>query len=290
VLGSDYANFDVVVVDQSNTDATAEAVRLVANGDPRVTYIHSAAIGKSAANNLIIERAPGPLIALTDDDCEVAPTWLPALVAHFQAHPDVGQVCGVVNKGPHDATQGYIPDAPIRRARRIKGAWSKWRDLGIGANVAFRLSAVRAVGSFDTVLGPGSPLHAGEDLDMTYRVLKAGYTVLNVADASVIHHGFRTWAEGEGHMRHTGKAMGALYMKHLRLGDAAVIPTILYEGARCISWTRLVMLRPRTGLRRFGSYGLGLVVSFRYSIDRQRRVYYPGRIHHQQPAIRSPRW
>ncbi len=273
ILNSDYSDFDVVIVDQSMTDETAEAVRRMASDDPRVTYIHSPSTGKSVANNLIIERATGPLLALTDDDCEVSATWLPSIVAHFQENPDVGQVHGAVYKGPHDATQGFIPDAPIRDVRRIKGAWSKWRDIGIGANVAFRLSAVRAVGPYDTMLGPGSTLYTGEDLDMAYRMLKAGYTVLNVADASVVHHGFRSWAEGQGHMRRTGKALGALYMKHLRLGDAAVLPTFIYEWLRCISWPRLLTLRPRTGLGRFAGFTLGCVISFQYDIDRRWRVY-----------------
>src|SRR5262249_42968366 len=106
ILSSDYSDFDVVIIDQSAADKTAEAVRRTANGDPRVTYIHSASTGKSVANNLIIERAAGPLLALTDDDCEVSPAWLPSIVAHFRANPDVGQICGAVHKGPHDATLG----------------------------------------------------------------------------------------------------------------------------------------------------------------------------------------
>ncbi len=287
ILDSDYHDFDVIVVDQSTTSDTADTVQRTVADDPRVTCIRSASTGKSLSHNAIIAHAQGPIVAFTDDDCDVSPTWLRSLVRHFQQNPGVGQICGAVLGGPHDATQGFIPDAPIRRMKRVTGAWSTWRSRGIGANTAFRLDAVKAVGPYDTILGPGGPLYTGEDLDMTYRMLKAGYAVLEVPDAYVIHHGFRTWAEGKGHMRRTGKAMGALYMKHLRMGDAAVLPTLLCEWMRCISWVRLLTLRSHTGIGRFCGFTWGFIVSFQYTIDRAQRVYSSTRVRERLGVVRQ---
>jgi GT2 family glycosyltransferase len=108
---------------------------------------------------------------------------------------------------------------------------------------------------------------------MTYRVLKAGYPVLDVRDAYIIHHGFRTWEQGATLMRGVGLGMGATYMKHLRLGDVAVIPTLLCQWIRCISWGRLIRLQRGSGLARFAFYATGMLSSFRYRIDRSRRIY-----------------
>jgi len=273
ILASDYQDFDVIVADQSVTDEAADAVRQAAGCDSRVTCIRTASVGKSLALNTVIKNARGPVVAFTDDDCDVSPGWLHSLVSHFTRDPQAGEICGAVLAGPHDARNGYIPDAPIRATTRITSPWARWRERGIGANVAFRLDALQAVGPYDTVLGPGGPLYTGEDFDMTYRMLKAGYAVLDVPDAYVVHHGFRTWEEGRSHMRRTGLAVGAVYMKHLRMGDVAVLPTFVYELVSCISWTRLLTLQPRNGLGRFAGFLTGCLVSFRYQVDRRCRVY-----------------
>lgn len=273
ILRSDYEDFDIIVVDQSACDDTARAVREVAGADSRIMYIHSPSTGASAARNVSISNAKGPIVTFTDDDCEVSPNWLGLMGAYFRDNPDVGQICGAVLPGPHDSGLGFIPDAPISRVKRISSPWLKWRERGISANMGFRLTALRAVGPFDEVLGPGAPLYACEDGDITFRMLEAGYTVLSVPDAYVVHHGFRTWAQGQPFMRRTGVAIGAMHMKHLRIGDIAVLPTFLIEWMRCISWRRLLTLRRYNGLARFAMFGLGCIISYQFSVDRQRRIY-----------------
>jgi GT2 family glycosyltransferase len=259
--------------------------------DERFAYLRSSTVGKSVALNIAIERARGPIIALTDDDCEVSPTWLSVLVDIFAHYPEVGQVCGQVLPAPHDATQGYIPTYTIARVACIRSPWLKWREGGIGANMAFRQAALQTAGPFDEVLGPGGALGHCNDGEMTYRVLRAGYGVITTPEALVLHRGFRAYVQGQRLVRETYLAISAAYMKHLRMGDLAIVPTLLYLWAfRCISWNRLLRLRKYSGLGRFAYYGLGLLVSFRYPIDRQRRVYLPrqkqtgGAAHPADPA------
>jgi hypothetical protein len=76
-------------------------------------------------------------------------------------------------------------------------------------------------------------------------------------------------------MRGTGIGIGAAYMKHLRLRDVAVIPTLVVEWMRCISWRRLVTLQHGSGLVRLACFCQGMGLSFRYHIDLQRRAYLP---------------
>jgi glycosyltransferase involved in cell wall biosynthesis len=273
IAQSNYTDFDVVIVDQSLHDTTEQAVRNFIGDDRRFTYVRSRSTGASSARNVAVRHARGPLVAFTDDDCEVAAVWLDRLVTYFREHPDVGQICGAVRTGPHDPRLGFIPDYPISSPKLISSPWRKWRAGGILANMAFRLDVLHAVGPFDEVLSPGSPLFNYEDGDMTYRVLKAGYSVLNVPDAYVVHYGFRNWQQGQVLMRRVGVAIGAACMKHVRLRDPAILPTFVYEWARCISWRRLLLLRPHTGVARFLAYGLGLVLSFRYGVDPKWRIY-----------------
>jgi len=275
VLNATYDDFDVVVVDQSASDETAEAVRRLAGDDPRVTYMRSNTVGSGVAHNIAVANARGPIVSFTDDDCEVCPDRLRLFARHFAENPDVGQIFGAVYAGPHDASASFVPDYPVPHFKRVTNPWLKWRERGIGANMAFRKEALEAAGPFDEVLGPGAPLYACLDGDMTYRVLRAGYTVLNVPDAYVIHHGFRPWAEGQRMMRRVGMGVGAAYMKHLRLGDLAVLPTLVAEGLRCIAWQRLLLARWRhVGFARFYGYLKGMAASFQYGIDRDTRTYH----------------
>jgi cellulose synthase/poly-beta-1,6-N-acetylglucosamine synthase-like glycosyltransferase len=273
IAGSGYDDYDVVVIDQSRSDDTEQAIAHIGEVRTRLTYARSQTVGSAVAHNLALERAHGPLVAFTDDDCEVSPDWLRLIVAHFHANPRVGEVCGAVIAGPHDPKQGFIPDSVIKRTAITSSPWLKWRERGIGANMAFRLDVLRAVGPFDPALGPGAPFRSCLDGDMTYRLLRAGYAVLDVPDAYVIHHGFRSWDEGTTLMRGVGLGMGAAYMKHLRLGDVAVIPTLAWEWVRFISLGRLITLRRRSGLARFAFYTRGVLSSFHYPIDRFRRIY-----------------
>ena len=273
IADSTFSDFDVIIVDQSTDDLTEQAVQRTVTGDPRFTYLRSSTRGLSSARNVAVPMARGAIIAFTDDDCEVPGTWLELFEAYFREYSEVGQICGAVLPGPHDPHLGYIPDYPITTRRLISSPYCKWRAGGILANMAFRADVLHAVGPFDEVLSAGSPLYSYEDGDMTYRVLKAGYTILNAPDIYVVHHGFRTWKEGQLLMRRVGVAIGAGCMKYLRLRDPAILPTMVYEWGRCISWKRLLLLRRHTGVARFLAFGLGLVMSFRYAVDPKWRIY-----------------
>lgn len=284
IADSSFDDFDVVIVDQNSDDVTELAVRRAIEGDARFQYIRSVTRGASSARNVAVRNARGPIIAFTDDDCEVSKTWLELFDTYFREHPEVGQICGAVFPGPHDSRLGFVPDFPISVQKTISSPWRKWRAGGISANMAFRAEVLRAVGPFDEVLSPGSPLYNYEDGDMTYRVLKAGYTVLNAPDASVVHYGFRSWNEGQLLMRRVGVAIGAGCMKYIRLRDPAILPTVVYEWGRCISWKRLLLLRGHTGVARFFAFGVGLVMSFRFAVDPQRRIYQPRAATTEAPA------
>lgn len=273
ITASRYTDYDIVVVDQSTSDHTHCAIKRAMLSDSCLTYIHSQSAGVSVARNIAIQHAKGPLVAFTDDDCEVCPDWLARMVAYLARDSGVGLIAGEVRAGPHDDSQGFVPVFLVPRVKRISSPWLKWQDHGISANMAFRLDALKAAGAFDEVLGPGAPLLTAEDHDITYRVLKAGYAILNVPDAYVVHHGFRCWREAKTLMRRSGFGMGAAYMKYLRLGDVAILPTLLHDWFHGISWHRVLFFRRYSGLAFSLFYLWGALASFRYDIDRSSSTY-----------------
>ncbi|MGZ3663576.1 MAG: glycosyltransferase [Ktedonobacterales bacterium] len=273
IATSSYPDFDVVIVDQSASDDTAIAVEQTIGMDARFTYVRSSSVGASAARNVAIAHARGKVLAFTDDDCEVSEHWLELIAGYFEAQPHVGLICGEVRAGPHDTGSGFIPDYLVLTPRRTSSPWLKWRCRGISANMAFRADALQTVGLFDEMLGPGSPLFLAEDYDLTYRVLKAGYTVLSVADAYVVHHGFREWKDARILMRRSGFGTGAAYMKHVRLGDVAIVPTFFHDWLHVISVRRVLLFQRNSGLAYALWYLRGAINSFRYPIDKRHRIY-----------------
>lgn len=277
IAASEYREYDVLIVDQSRSSETYAAIcdlRARLPEFPQLTYIRSVTTGSSAAHNIAVRYATGDIIAFTDDDCEVAPQWLGQFVSYFDTHPHVAQISGAVLAGSHDLMQGFIPTYYVDEERQVASPWLKWREGGIGANMAFRLDALRSVGLFDEMLGTGAPLHSCLDGDMTYRMLRAGYTIASVPSICVTHHGFRTWEEGRTLMRRCSIGVAAAYTKYVRLGDMAVLPTLIFEWIRCISWSRLLLLQRRAGVRRFLAFTQGIILSFRYTIDPDKRIYH----------------
>ena len=280
-----HQNFDVIVVDQSEDSRTREVMRSAVGGDPRFRYVQSHTVGGSAARNLAVTLASGSLIAFTDDDCEVSAGWLTCIEQHFHDNPEVGMICGEVREGPHDGLAGYIPSFYVRESTIVSSPWAKWRARGIGANMSLRAAVLTSVGQFDEVLGAGGPLYSCEDGDMSYRVLRSGRAVMNVKDAYVVHHGFRDWNQAQVVMRRALLGVGAACVKHVRLGDMAILPTLIYIWfGRCISWKNLFLLRRNPGLGRFLFYAYGMLLSFNYRVDRRSRTYVT---RHQPPLVRK---
>lgn len=89
----DYADYEVIVVDDGSTDGTDA---MVAQTFPRVHYVRQANRGPAAARNRGIDLANGTIVAFTDDDCEPPGDWLHQLVALFEQYPGVVAVGGVV--------------------------------------------------------------------------------------------------------------------------------------------------------------------------------------------------
>jgi glycosyltransferase involved in cell wall biosynthesis len=94
------------------------------------------------------------------------------------------------------------------------------RPLVNGHNMAIRAAIVATVGLYDTRLGPGEPFPA-EDVDYTYRVLRAGHTVLRSPKPLVFHdHDRRSEEAAEARRLAYVQGWGAVLCKHTLRGDA----------------------------------------------------------------------
>ncbi len=253
ILAGDCADLELIVIDQSDAAMTAEALAVL-QADPHVRYVHTDTRGLSVARNLGLKLARGPLVALTDDDCAVDPSWATEIRRAFARDPRIALVFGNVVPRPFDPAQGFIPgyqrDAPFLAV----GVRQKLEVEGMGACMALRRDAVLDLGGFDEMLGAGGPLRAGEDVDLTLRALASGHSVYETPSVRVVHDGFHAWTDGCVLVQAYWFGAGAAIGKHLQLRRLPTLGLLMRLavrfvfgrsrvarslGARATAWSRL---------------------------------------------------
>ena len=88
------AGAELLVIDDGPSDATRETAARHGARD----VAHDAPRGLNAARNSGIDAAVGDLLVFVDDDVDVRPGWLDALLdAHAAEDPDVGVLTGPIH-------------------------------------------------------------------------------------------------------------------------------------------------------------------------------------------------
>jgi GT2 family glycosyltransferase len=246
----DYPLLDVVVVDNAPTDSQTE--HLVRSRHPGMRYICERTPGTSWARNRAVSDSTSELLAYIDDDVVVDPAWARAVVRLFDENPDVMAVTGLV--APYEietpAQQwfedhgGFSRGFERRWLRRQQGksaaTLGNTGTFGTGANCAFRRSIFRDVGPFDPALGGGTVAEGGEDLDIFFRVLRAGGTLVYEPAAMARHRhrldedGLRDQLTGWGLGMHAylGRSMRAYPETRLGLAGLRAGQLLLYHPRR----------------------------------------------------------
>ena len=234
IVASDHPDWRLHVVDQSDDDRTAHAMAPFL-GDRRIHYRRSGTVGLSLARNLGIAEATTELVAVTDDDCEVAPDWLAEIDRAFALDPRIGLVFGNVLPGPHDRRAGFVPAYVTEEPQLARGLRDKNRVEGTGASMAVRRSQWLALGGFDETLGSGAPLRAGEEIDLTIRALAAGCFVYETPRVRVIHHGFYPLAVQRAVMAHYWYGTGAAFARGFAGNPVAMTRVLIGLAGRWAS-------------------------------------------------------
>ena len=199
------ALLDLLVVD--NAPANDQTRQVVARY-PSIRYVVEPRPGLDWARNRAIVEARGEIVAFTDDDVSVDSGWAAAIGRLFQADPVIDAVTGLIVADEMDVesqrlfeqyggfSRGFEREyfrvdtaSGEKAARRHAGAGR----FGSGANMAFRRSVFDRIGTFDPALDVGTPTNGGGDLEMFFRVLKEGGTLVYEPSAIVRHRHRRSY-------------------------------------------------------------------------------------------------
>lgn len=167
-------DYSIIVVDNGSRDDTLNLLRQF---DRRITIATESVRGPAAARNLGILSSDEPIIAFIDADCVATHTWLENLLTAFD-DPDVGMAGGRILTAP-DANDIQ------RYGERIHDHESAIEDSRppyvISMNSAVRRRILAEVGLFDV------EFRRGEDVDLSWRIGRAGYRFRYVENAVIQH-------------------------------------------------------------------------------------------------------
>jgi GT2 family glycosyltransferase len=227
-----YPALELLVVDNApRSDATR---RLVTTRYPQVRYVCEPRPGLNWARNRAIAEAQGEILAYTDDDVVVDAGWVAALAEVFATHPEVMAVTGLVVPYELETQAQLLFERYGGFGRGFERRWYRidpedqhrivryygWSGLfGTGANMAFRRSLFQQIGTFDPALDVGTATNGGGDLEMFFRVIKEGYTLVYEPAALVRHRHRRDYASLRTQLANNGVGFSA-YM----VGSALAYP------------------------------------------------------------------
>jgi GT2 family glycosyltransferase len=194
---------ETLVVDQASTDGSAAMVR---ERFPWAEVIElSDNVGFAAGNNVALRRAKGRHCVLLNNDTVVLRDGLEKCVRYLDAHPDVGVVGpqllnldgskqNSVHATPNFVTE-IVPKGLLERvapwrfpSKRFDHAGPVTVEAVLGACLVVRREVLDDVG-----LMPEAYFFFLEETDWCLRIRRAGWKVVHVPDARVIHvHGATT--------------------------------------------------------------------------------------------------
>jgi cellulose synthase/poly-beta-1,6-N-acetylglucosamine synthase-like glycosyltransferase/peptidoglycan/xylan/chitin deacetylase (PgdA/CDA1 family) len=172
VLGSDFAELRVIVIDDGSTDATGALLDANFSHDARVRIIHQVNRGKSAALNRAMAEADTEILVTIDADTEIEPDAISKLVRHF-SDPKLAAVAGNVKVGNRSRwlTRWQALEY-ITSQNMEKRAFDLLNCITVvpGALGAWRKKAIEAAGGItaDTV---------AEDADLTIAIRRLGWRI-----------------------------------------------------------------------------------------------------------------
>ncbi len=192
----------IVVVDNASRTGDARQVCL----DAGVDYVREDRPGLDIARNTGARLARADIIAYTDDDVVLHPTWLERLAGAFESEA-IEAVTGLVLPLKLDTHAQRIFEfcwsfgrgfSPIEftpedfEAAQATG-FAAW-EIGAGANMAFRKRVFDRIGWFDESLDVGAAGCSG-DSEFWYRIVGAG-GICRYDPAAVVFHHHRDSLEG----------------------------------------------------------------------------------------------
>lgn len=217
---------EIIVVDNASADNSCAMIKA---HFPNVILLENKDnLGFSKANNLGVSKAKGDYVLILNPDTVVGETTFDEILSFADNKKDLGAL-GVQLV---DGTGAYLPESK-REIPTLKSSFFKMmgsdnskntyyansvgqNETGavpvlVGAFMLMKKKVYEQVGGFDE-----DYFMYGEDIDLSYKLLKAGYTNYYVGSSKVIHFKGESTRKDVRYLKHFHGAMEIFYKKHFR--------------------------------------------------------------------------
>jgi GT2 family glycosyltransferase len=180
-----HERYELIVVDDGSQWPLEPVVdRICGASDVSIRLVrHEQSKGANAARNSGIGVADSDLLCLVDDDIDVPPGWLRALVEGASRHPDVGCLGGPIRLRLEGVSAGVCGDCDVGESALDLGTEEHETTRFVySGNMVVRRSALDTAGAFDASL----PMHF-EEVEWQVRLRDSGGTVYYLPDAWLWH-------------------------------------------------------------------------------------------------------
>ncbi len=213
---SKFRNAKIVYVDSGSTDGSIALAKSFNYGvvNLNLETPFTAARARNAGVAFLRGCVEFEYIQFLDGDCELIEGWIPSAVDFLERRKDVAVVCGRRReKFPYHSVYNRLADiewdTPVGEAKSC------------GGDSFIRREAFEKVGGFDPTIV------AGEEPDLCFRIIEAGWKVWRIDQDMSRHdadmHSFRQW-----------------WMRGVRAGYAMVQVAILKSTSRRVVYGELI--------------------------------------------------
>lgn len=238
-------NVEIIVIDNASVD---HSVEMVQEKFPDVTLIASKEnLGFGRANNLGIKIAKGEYILLLNPDTVIQEDTLQKCFNFIENNNDCGaigvkMIDGKGNFLPESKRALPLPKVALYKMSGLSSLFPKSKTFGkyhlgyldenenhevevlSGAFMFFKADLLKKIGGFDE-----DYFMYGEDIDLSYQVIKQGYKNYYLADTSIIHYKGESTKKGSlNYVKVFYEAMLIFAKKHFSAKQAKFYSVAIY--------------------------------------------------------------
>lgn len=215
--------FEIIVVDNNSSDGSCE---MLGKDFPEVTLIQNDSNeGFSKANNKVVSGARGEYVLILNPDMVVAENSIKKVYDFAKGRHDLGAVgvqfidgsgcflpeCKRNFPSPKVAGLKFLGFTKKYYANQVDQGATADVDILTGAFMFLKKKVYEEVGGFDEDF-----FMYGEDIDLSYRISKAGYKNFYLGDVKVIHFKGESTIKDKAYFQSFYGAMGIFYKKHFK--------------------------------------------------------------------------
>jgi len=234
---------EIIVVDNQSPDTSCEMVKALF---PNVTLIDNPSNdGFSKGNNLGVKQAKGEYLCILNPDTIVAEDTFKILLEFADKQTNLGIVgCRLM-----DGTGSFLPESkrnvpkPAVALKKLLGNPNSYYanqldeygtgevPIFVGAFMLLKKNVYLKVGGFDE-----DYFMYGEDIDLSYKVLKAGYNNFYNGSTTIIHYKGESTLKDANYAKRFYGAMQIFYKKHFK--SNVLFDSMVWFGIRAAYFMR----------------------------------------------------